>query len=156
MGAMEKPIKATASTFAAANGFQINKITPSKATVRRKTFGLDQLGAGILRSLSATFPCCVSMIVLMSAKEEMIRFDAWRIVAVMADLETFRDWAIRKLPSDSVSSQVLSGSKNLAVSVLVFTALPFNAARLNRLRFQAQSLTQRKLVELVIMLIVVI
>jgi hypothetical protein len=85
-------------------------------------------------SLLAVAISPVSHVVLMGAEIKVIQPNAWRVVAVMADLLAFRDEAVGKLPSHSVcpvgmpSSAFCPGHPKMPIPVTGNITYPLPAA----------------------------
>lgn len=77
--------------------------------------------------MSSLFAHILEVIFLRSEKK-MIRITAGRIIAMMADVYTFRNWATKKFPRKSMrcGGNALSQSRdaNFAVTMDIYTASP--------------------------------
>jgi hypothetical protein len=69
----------------------------------------------------------VSHVVIIRAKEQVLRSDARPIVAMVKDMESCRDLAFMDFPGDSVGGVHLPGYFDLSVAVRVAIGGPFPA-----------------------------
>lgn len=69
----------------------------------------------------------VPNVIGMSAKKEMGRIDARRVVTLVAYFHAVRNWAISQFPRDSMRQRAFVPDRGCSISVVGFTTLPFPA-----------------------------
>ncbi len=76
---------------------------------------------------SSAFGRHVGEVIPLRADEEVVWSDAWRVVAAVAEVMTFWDWAFDKLPSYAMRSLPSSVNPRQSIASAVVSALPFPA-----------------------------
>lgn len=119
---------------------------PTLAVIAGENFGNLLVGKAsvpmIKAVIVATLYCCISIVLRMRASAQMIRVNAWRIVASVQNDFTRRYWAFEKLICITMcADRHFAGHQKNTVSVAVLRAGPkpaglhfFNAIEKNILR----------------------
>lgn len=98
----------------------------SQLRFRASTMSLRMTAHPIgVSNVHASLPLCIRHVIGVGSKEQVIRSDAWRIVAMVADKQPMRDWPIRQFPGVTVCGYSLPLRRiGVSVSTAIFPERP--------------------------------